>query len=231
LYPDFAFTYFGTAMVHVARNHLSRAEAVLRDGLAIQARQLEHHTRFPALGLHWLLGLVRLAQDDVPGAIEQLDDEVELADPERLLYGREYRIHALHGRGLALLRIGRIDEAVASIARALEVYPDYPPTRVAMARALRLGGDSLRAAAELGRVEEALAMLSRRRPYYAAIIEAAVMVEHERHEDAARRLLSLLGGAPPGFAAWTLPVEPLLRPLTQHATFTAVLHALSDRAR
>src|SRR5262249_42145476 len=32
LYPDFAFAYFQSAMVHVARGHLTEAEGVLRHG-------------------------------------------------------------------------------------------------------------------------------------------------------------------------------------------------------
>src|SRR5262249_47739689 len=34
LYPDFAFSYFQTAMVHVARSHLAEAERVLQHGTA-----------------------------------------------------------------------------------------------------------------------------------------------------------------------------------------------------
>ena len=116
LYPEFAFTYFGVAMVHVARSHLPRAESALREGVVVQTQQVEHHTRFPALGLHWLLGLVRLAQDDAVGALEAFDRELSLADPDRLLYGREYRIHAHHGRGLAQLHLNQFDEAITSLA-------------------------------------------------------------------------------------------------------------------
>src|SRR5258708_1870247 len=63
LYPDFAFAHFQTAMVHVARGHLREAETVLRQGAAVQDRQIGRGDRYPALGLHWLLGLVRLSQD------------------------------------------------------------------------------------------------------------------------------------------------------------------------
>src|SRR5262249_766023 len=60
LYPDFAFAHFQVAMVHVARGHLREAEAVLRQGAAVQDRQISRGDRYPALGLHWMLGLVRL---------------------------------------------------------------------------------------------------------------------------------------------------------------------------
>src|SRR5262249_61715635 len=105
LYPDFAFAYFQSAMVHVARGDLMEAEGVLRHGAAIQDRQIGRGERYPALGLHWLLGLVRLAQDDVKDAIAEFDRESELARPYRL-YGREYSMHAALARGPALLPAG-----------------------------------------------------------------------------------------------------------------------------
>ena len=37
---------------------------MLQHGTAVQDRQIARGERYPALGLHWLLGLVRLAQDD-----------------------------------------------------------------------------------------------------------------------------------------------------------------------
>ena len=69
LYPDFAFAHFQTAMVHVARGHSREAETVLRQGAAVQDRQIARGDRYPALGLHWMLGLVRLAQGDVDEAL------------------------------------------------------------------------------------------------------------------------------------------------------------------
>src|SRR5262249_56702943 len=40
LYPDFAFSFFQSAMVHVARGRLAEAERVLRHGAAVQDRQI-----------------------------------------------------------------------------------------------------------------------------------------------------------------------------------------------
>ena len=48
LYPDFAFAYFQSAMVHAARGHLTEAERVLRHGAAIQDRQIGRGERYPA---------------------------------------------------------------------------------------------------------------------------------------------------------------------------------------
>ena len=64
LYPDFPFVHFEAAMVHIARGALDRAESVLREGAIVQDRQADLKQRYPAKGLHWLLGLVRLARGD-----------------------------------------------------------------------------------------------------------------------------------------------------------------------
>ena len=53
-YPEFAFAHFSRAMVYVARNELAVAERVLREGTAIQDRQLGRRQRLPSSGLHWL---------------------------------------------------------------------------------------------------------------------------------------------------------------------------------
>src|SRR4029453_9226585 len=98
LCPDFAFAHFQMAMVHVARGHLREAETVLRQGAAVQDRQISRGDRYPALGLHWLLGLVRLAQDDVVEALEEFEREQQFAKPHRL-YGREFAMNSWFCRG------------------------------------------------------------------------------------------------------------------------------------
>ena len=55
-------------MVHIARGTLDRAESTLREGTIVQDRQAHLKQRYPAKGLHWLLGLVRLARGDAAKA-------------------------------------------------------------------------------------------------------------------------------------------------------------------
>lgn len=229
LYPEFAFGHFETAMVHVARGHLARAEAVLHEGVSIQQRQAGQLARFPALGLHWLLGAIRLAQEDAAGAREEFDRELRLADPHRL-YGREYAMHAHYGRGAAWLREGRADEAVDAFASALALYPDYAASRLGMAQALRRRGEKGSADVEVARVEEALATLTRSRPIEAALVRSMLLADRDRLDEAVRGLEMVLADAPPGFAGWTLPIEPWLRPLHVHAAYGGVLRRLADRA-
>jgi DNA-binding winged helix-turn-helix (wHTH) protein/tetratricopeptide (TPR) repeat protein len=229
LYPDFAFAHFQIAMVHVARGQLHRAETVLRHGAAVQDRQIGRQGRYPALGLHWLLGLVRLAQDDVDEAIAELERERHLAEPHRL-YGREYALYALQGIGAALVRAGRPAEAMPHFEEALSLYAHHAPSLLGLALANRQIGSEREAAAAMDRLETALAALTSARPIEAAMIRAQVAAAHHDTEGAVAILSRLLAEAQPGFAGWTLPVEPFLRDLQVSEAFTGVLAQLAARA-
>jgi DNA-binding winged helix-turn-helix (wHTH) protein/Flp pilus assembly protein TadD len=230
LYPDFAFAHFQIAMVHVARGRLTDAETVLRQGAAVQDRQLGKGGRYPALGLHWLLGLVRLAQDDVDEAIRELDREGTLAEPRRL-YGREYAMAALHGRGAALVRAGRHADAAVAFEGALELYPHHASTYLGASLAYRASGSHAAADAALARAEAALTTLAKARPIEAAIVRAQALAVRGDAGGAHQALSRVLRDAPPGFAAWTLPVEPLLAQLHGTEEFIDILGQLADRAR
>jgi TolB-like protein/Tfp pilus assembly protein PilF len=210
LYPDFAFAYFQSAMVHVARGHLTEAERVLRHGAAIQDRQIGRGERYPALGLHWLLGLVRLAQDDTREAIDEFDRERALAAPHRL-YGREYTMHAHLAHGAALLRTRRPGDAARCFRAALSHYPRHPLAEAGLAVA---EGKPFEVDAAADPVTRAIAM--------GALGRAG---------DAAAMLERVLDDAPPGFTGWWLPAEPLLSQSADNKALAGVMKLLADRAR
>jgi DNA-binding winged helix-turn-helix (wHTH) protein/Flp pilus assembly protein TadD len=232
VYPDFAFAHFQMAMVHVARNRLRDAESLLRQGAAVQDRQIGRGGRYPALGLHWLLGLVRLAQGDADEAIAEFDREQALAEPHRL-YGREYAMAALHARGAALVAAGRGQEAVGSFHRALMLYPEHLPTHVGVALAHRGTRHQADEGAELGDegMHRILTVLDRARPVEAALVRAQVFTGRGDYDSAMASLAAMLDAAPPGFAGWTIPVEPLLKELHQTQGFAGILTRLAERAR
>ena len=230
LYPDFAFAHFQTAMVYVARGDLSQAESVLRHGAAVQDRQIARGERYPALGLHWLLGLVRLAQDDVDDALAEFERERTLAEPHRL-YGLEYAMNAMHGRGAALLQAGRFADAAASFEQALDIYPDHAQTHLGLALALKHTRTSVAAEAARLKAEAALTTLERARPIEAELVRSQLLAARGDTDGASAGLRRLLTAAPPGFAAWTLPIEPFARQLRGTKGFADVLNDLSRRAK
>jgi tetratricopeptide (TPR) repeat protein len=230
LYPDFAFAHFQIAMVHVARGHLREAEAVLRQGAAVQDRQIARGDRYPALGLHWMLGLVRLAQDDVDEALRELDRERQLAEPHRL-YGREFSMNAFCGRGACLLRVGRASDALDAFRQALALYPDHAQSHLGLSLALGAAGAHDAATAARLKARETLGTLSAHRPVEAALVRSHLLATDGRAADASVVLCTMLDGAPPGFAGWTLPIEPLLLQPGSAEAFAPALARLSERAR
>jgi adenylate cyclase len=232
LYPGFAFAHFQMAMVYVSRGQLAQADTVLRLGVEVQDRQIQQRERFPALGLHWLRGLVRLAQDDeaaVPDALAEFARERELVDLHRL-YGREYAMEASQGRGFALLRAGRPHAAADAFQQALELYPQVVSAYLGLAEAWRALGLEARADHAVARADHLVSTLAEHRPIEAAMGRAQVLAVTKRWIEATRQLGQLLAEAPPGFAAWTLPIDPLLRPLRAVPAWTIVLRRLAERA-
>jgi DNA-binding winged helix-turn-helix (wHTH) protein len=221
LYPDFAFSYFQTAMVHVARGDLAQAERVLQHGTAVQDRQVARGERYPALGLHWLLGLVLLAQDDAGEALEEFARECALAEPHRL-YGREYAMYARLGRGSALARAGHTRDAAAAFDDALSLYPDHP---------LALIGAAVATGTSLARVETVVDDMMRSKPVQARIARGALLAAQGDASGAAAALDAVLADAPPGFAGWQIPVLPFLRDIAGTPAIKAVYARLADRAR
>ena len=228
-HPGFAFAHFQAAMVHVARGDLARAERVLLDGAALQDRQKTKRERFPALGLHWLLGCVRLAGGAVDVAIADFECEIALADPVRL-YGREFAMHAHLGLGCAHARAGRHGEARQAYAAALEAYPDHAQTHLAAARSCGALGHAAEQTRHRAAALAACDTLGRTRPVEAGLVRAYQFAADERVDAAVAELGTMLTAAPRGFAGWTLPVEPLLDGVRAQGAFGPVQHALAQRA-
>jgi hypothetical protein len=72
--------------------------------------------------------------------------------------------------------------------------------------------------------------LAATRPIEAAIGHGQALAVEGKSHDAGAALCKALHEAPPGFAGWTLPIEPLLLQLTGTNAFTAALSRLSERA-
>lgn len=230
LYPDFPFAHFETAMVFIARGSLDRAESVLREGAIVQDRQAHLRQRFPARGLHWLLGLVRLAQGD----IEEADTEFarERAGGTSQLYSAEFVMNACDGQGFARLRAGDPRTGVEHFHRALELYPDHARSLVGLGTAHTAARQPDDARQAFARAAAAIDALRRGgRGSEAALAQAFVKASAGRLDDGIECLKSLLERTDVPFAGWTIPIEPLLEPLRRHPGFDQILATLASRAR
>jgi DNA-binding winged helix-turn-helix (wHTH) protein len=230
LHPQFAYAHFEMAMVHVARGRLDLAEDIVRRGVAGQDRQAQSGERFPAIGFHWLLGAIQAARGNLDAAIAEFGRELEQTTPRRL-YGPEYAAAALVGRGQAELAIGRLDEAIGSFRASLTHVPGYARAYLGIAAAHTERDD--RAAARQARrdVHEAVSILDRtNRGHEAVLLAVGDAVLCDGREAAVATLAPLVEVDPSSYLAWTLPIEPFLRPLHGHAGFARILAKLADRA-
>ena len=230
LYPDFPFAHFEAAMVHIARGALDRAESVLREGTIVQDRQADLRQRYPARGLHWLLGLVRLAQDDTKEADTEFARERETGTEQ--LYAAEFVMNACDGAGFSKLLSGDYTGATTAFRSALERFPDHARSLVGLGAALRGAKKGKEADAALERAASAIDALRRGgRSTEATLAQAFLHATTGKHADAITCLRTLLEKSDLPFSGWTVPIEPLLRPLHKEADFRGILQALATRAR
>lgn len=230
LYPDFAYAYYGMAMVHIARDQPRLAEDVLRRGLRFQDRQHETGERFPGQGLHWLLGLTRLAEGDTKGACEEFDRE--LASAGSGIYAAEFVMNAYDGLGFARLVDGDTDGARAMFARALDVFPNHARSLLGLATACHRAGLTHEVDAGIDQAARAVGELhSGNRTAEAVIAGAFCHIVGGRPHEAIGALEQLLAKAPPGFVGWTIPIEPFFAALRSHVPFQMILSRLAERAR
>jgi len=205
LYPDFPFAHFEVAMVHIARGALERAESVLREGTIVQDRQANLKQRYPAKGLHWLLGLVRLARGDNREAREEFDRETALAPTQ--LYAAEFAMNAYDGAGFAALEASNAPEAVALFRRALELFPDHARSLVGLGAALAATGDRKAAESAFTHASHAIDALGRGgRAREATLAHAFLDVVQGRSDDAVRALKRLVERPEVPFGGWTIPI-------------------------
>ncbi len=230
LYPDFPFAHFEAAMVHIARGALDRAESVLREGTIVQDRQAHLRQRYPAKGLHWLLGLVRLAQRDHAEARSEF--EREISDGSAQLYAAEFAMNACDGLGFIALDMKDAAGAVESFTRALEPFPEHARSLVGLGAALLLSKDRKGAESAFARATSAIEGLRRGgRAAEACLAETFLHAVKRQHEEAVSLLKRLVERPELPFTGWTIPIEPLFVPLRQTADFEAVLAALAQHAR
>jgi len=202
LLPGFPLAHWLAATVLVARQALDEAARELDAGLA--AGTPDVNPSFRPVGLHWLLGLIRLAQGDRRAARTELEAELAVAGASGHLYARETTANTWYALGALHRRAQRPADALAAFSEALRHGPDHPLARLALGPD-RSPGDSP--------------------------LEHGVQLVLAGHVDLAAALLDqALAQAPPGGALWTLPIEPLLAVADQPARWAPALRRLRARA-
>jgi DNA-binding winged helix-turn-helix (wHTH) protein/tetratricopeptide (TPR) repeat protein len=230
LYPDFPFVHFEAAMVHIARGALDRAESVLREGTIVQDRQADLKQRYPAKGLHWLLGLVRLARGDASEALLEFDREIACGPGQ--LYAAEFAMNAHDGAGFTHLLTGDPADAAARFRKALELFPDHARSLVGLGASLSADGDASGAESAFGKATAAIDALRKGgRTGEAALTEAFHHTARGKDDAAIGCLQTMLERAEMAFTGWTIPVEPLFHKLRSRPSFQPVLTRLAERAR
>jgi DNA-binding winged helix-turn-helix (wHTH) protein/tetratricopeptide (TPR) repeat protein len=230
MYPDFPFAHFEAAMVHIARGALDRAESVLREGTIVQDRQANFRQRYPAKGLHWLLGLVRLARRDAKDSRAEFEKEIAVAPTQ--LYAAEFAMNAYDGVGFVCLQTGDAAEAVRMFRKALELFPEHARSLVGLGAGLTASGDARGAEAAFSHATRAIdALRQGGRGSEATLAEAFMHAVRGRPDDAIGLLKRLVDRPELPFTGWTVPIEPLFAPLRQRADFQGVLATLARHAR
>ena len=184
-------------------------------------------SRFPASGLHWLIGSIRLVRDDVDGALADFDRE--LSGEGRALYTAEFAAAALNS-GIALLRAGQTEEAKAAFRQALSTNPEQARAFLGLA-SLGNGRRTGAAASDLDQAGDAVTRLQHGgRPIEAQLMAAGMYAVEAKPADAISTLERMLTGSPPGPAGWSIPIDPLLASLKTAPEFDRVLDLLAQRA-
>ncbi len=228
LYPAFGFAHFEMAMVHVARHALDVARGVLREGAAIEARLGDGERRFPANGLHWMLGAIALSQGDSATAVAECDRE--LAGAGRSLYAREFSVAALNVRGFALLMDRDVDQAAETFQQSLAIDAEQVRPHIGLIQVARVRGQTGQSSEEHALAERAVTHLHRGgRAVEALIMEAALHVVESHQSRALATLVRVFEEAAP-WAGWSIPIDPLFSSLRPLPEYESISRTLASRA-
>ena len=182
----------------------------------------------PHIFIHWLLGLVRWASDGDRDAARQ-EFEKELTVRGSALYAAEYSMNAYDALGFLALADNRPADAESMFARALAAYPDHARSLIGRAQACGALREKTRAKALLDHADRAVHELAASgRATESAMARACWLIATGDANAASRVLATLLESAPPGFAGWTLPIEPWCR---DEPAIRPLLARLGERAR
>jgi tetratricopeptide (TPR) repeat protein len=237
LLPGCPLAHWLAATVHVARQALDEAERELEQGARAMARSTE--ARFSGVAIEWLLGLISLARGDDAAARLHFDHELA-AEGGGHLYARECCANVWYAIGAMRLRDGDRAQAQAAFEQALRRVNGHALASIGLAAAMPGSDASAGASAKTeepgprteGGSEDPQPRTRsedpRPRTVDVAMVRAVALTLGGRRAEAGRLMDDALAAAPPGNAAWVLPVEPLL--VVRGPEWEAPLARLRSRA-
>ena len=227
LLPGAALAHWLAATVYVAREALEEAERELVTGTVAQKNAPEGE-RLGGVGLHLLLGLVRLARGDGASAVSEFEHELETG-PSAHVYARESCSNAWYAIGAVRLRGGLRSEARAAFARALDTVAGHPG---ALAATAALADVDQRASTKQRLDHRLAALRSHGASVEAAVFAAVAEVCDGGDADLAAQPVHAALLAEPNRTGrgWTIPVEPLLHVSAAPAPWATVLTTLRSSA-
>ena len=214
--PGLAIALWLHVTVLIARAAFPEALMLLDEGCAAQDLQ-PRSAPFKAVGLHLQHALVFGAIGNVDRAFAELARELELADDNHV-YGRECRANTWYTTGALRLRLGQFDAAIAAFHEALACIAGHRLATVGLTFAAAALHDVTPAAdIKVGSFDDVMCT-------------AAALALTGRHADASVLVRRALLKAPPGFACWQLPVDPLINVSSRPAEWAETLSVLRNRA-
>ncbi|HYE87572.1 MAG TPA: winged helix-turn-helix domain-containing protein [Vicinamibacterales bacterium] len=219
LMPEFAPARMLACMVFVARGTLDRAEREATRGAEAQRHNHAAHTPLPAVGFHWLRGMLLASAGDRAAALTCFDSEIDTAATH--VYGREFAVNALVAKGFVHLAENDRGAAEAAFTRALSESPHHPK---ASAGQYALDGNRSRVETAIERLTQA------ERTTEAALVSAGAFVADGQLDRAIEVLDRLLTTAPAGSAGWIVPIDPMLAAVRDHPGKSALFAKLAARA-
>jgi len=216
LLPGFPLAHWLIATVHVARNALAEADRQLALGIASQLNQSAGKSRFSAVALHWLRGLIYLARGEHDEALASFERELA-HEGDGHLYGRECCANTWYAIGALRFRQGDRDAAAAAFREAVARVVVHPLARLGLAA--------------LGSPDAPMAIRSAHAPSSeVALGHAVALVFAGNHPNAAAMFDEALAAALPGNFGWLLPIEPMLQVSSHLDVWAPALARLRTRA-
>jgi len=223
--PGLALAHWLAATVYVARQAFTAAARHLDVGAVAQDVQRDGPSRFGAVGLHWLRGLVHLHGGDHAGAYHALQRELTFENGGHL-YARECCANTWYALGALCLRQGRREDALRGFDEALRRVDSH---LLATAAKAALGADD---PATLDRAIAARLTHSRQPAARvdAALAKAVCYTQRGDVQHAAVIVDEALRQVGSSATGWVIPLEPMLAVSTRPELWTQVLTTLRARA-